>query len=79
MDYVAGYKDRVHDDLVRAGFERIGVDMWRNGDRRIRWVSGVERLRGIDGTGRKFIWREGAEDRIKREAVIRRFEVVYSF
>lgn len=79
MDYVAGYKGTVHDDLVRAGFERIGESMWRNGERRIRWVSGIEQLRGIDGAGRKFIWREGAEDHIEREAAIRRFEVVYSF
>jgi hypothetical protein len=79
VDYVAGYKDQVHDDLVSAGFERIGDSMWRKGDRRIRWVSGIERLRGIDGAGRKFIWRAGAEHSIEREAAIQRFEVVYSF
>lgn len=77
MDYIAGDREKVDADLRRAGFDRIGVAMYRKGERRIRWVSGRETVIGIEGAGRKFIVREGADVEIRREAALRRFEVTF--
>ena len=76
MDYIAGQRDRVDVDLLAAGYERIGVDMYRKDGRRIRWVSGAERIRGVEGADRRFILREPFDPDVEREARVRRFHVV---
>jgi len=76
MDYIAGRKNEVADDLARHGFERIGESMWRKGDRRIRWIASREYILGVEGDGRTFIARPGADSDLVREAPIRRFVVV---
>lgn len=76
MEYIAGYRGEVDADLRAAGFQRVGADMYCKGSRRIRWVSGVEKIRGIDGDHRAFILRKPFDLEMHREAIARRFNVV---
>ena len=77
-DLIGGELDKCDTDLRAVGFSRVGEDMWQRGAQRIRWVRDQERIKGIDGTCRKFVAWIGCDQALVREALIRRFEITPS-